>query len=50
MTESITLIKEFIFNELGLHRIEAACLESNDPSLNVLKKNGFILELSLIHI
>ena len=44
MTESITLIKEFIFNELGLHRIEAACLESNDPSLNVLKKNGFILE------
>ena len=44
MTESIALIKDFIFNELGLHRIEAACLQTNDPSLSVLKKNGFILE------
>ena len=39
MSESIMLIKNFIFNELGLHRIEAACLESNEPSLNVLKKS-----------
>ena len=44
MSESIMLIKNFIFNELGLHRVEAACLESNEPSLNVLKKNNFHVE------
>ena len=30
MSESISLIKDFIFNELDLHRIEAACLSSNE--------------------
>ena len=44
MSESITIIKNFIFNELGLHRIEAACLESNVSSLSVLKKNSFHIE------
>tara|TARA_B110001454_G_scaffold179744_1_gene173074 strand:+ start:454 stop:1062 length:609 start_codon:yes stop_codon:yes gene_type:complete len=44
MSESISLIKDFIFNELDLHRIEAACLSSNKPSLSLLKKNGFQYE------
>ena len=44
MSESINLIKNFIFNVLHLHRIEAACLESNVSSLNVLKNNDFHFE------
>lgn len=44
MSESINLVKNFIFNELNLHRIEAACLESNVSSLNVLKNNDFHFE------
>ena len=44
MSESLELIKEFIFNELKLHRIEAVCLPYNNPSLKVLLKNGFIKE------
>ena len=41
MSESLQLIKDFIFNELKLHRIEAACLPHNKASLKVLLKNGF---------
>ncbi len=44
MSESLELVKEFIFNELKLHRIEAACLPHNMPSIKVLLKNGFIKE------
>ena len=44
MSESLELAKSFIFNELKLHRIEAACLPHNEPSLKVLLKNGFIVE------
>ena len=44
MSESLELVKEFIFNELKLHRIEAACLPHNMPSLKVLLKNGFVEE------
>ena len=31
----------FIFATLGMHRIEAACLPSNEPSKNLLTKAGF---------
>ena len=44
MSESLELAKSFIFNELKLHRIEAACLPHNESSLKVLLKNGFIVE------
>ncbi|MDA9651121.1 GNAT family N-acetyltransferase [Pelagibacteraceae bacterium] len=44
MSESLELVKEFIFNELKLHRIEAVCLPYNMPSLKLLLKNGFIKE------
>ena len=44
MSEAISLIKKFTFDELELHRIEAACLENNQRSLNTLKKNYFNIE------
>lgn len=44
MSESLELVKSFIFDHLKLHRIEAACLPHNSPSLKVLLKNGFKIE------
>ena len=44
MSEAISLIKKFTFDELELHRIEAACLQKNQRSLNTLKKNYFNIE------
>jgi ribosomal-protein-alanine N-acetyltransferase len=44
MSESIKLIKEFIFDELNLHRVEAACLPRNERSLKTLEKNNFCIE------
>ena len=44
MTEAISLVKNFIFNELELHRIEAACLPRNLRSLRTLKNNEFMKE------
>lgn len=41
MTDAIRALIPFIFKTLGLHRIEAACLPSNDPSRNLLEKAGF---------
>lgn len=34
----------FCFGRLALHRVEAACLPSNEPSRNLLLKAGFSLE------
>jgi ribosomal-protein-alanine N-acetyltransferase len=31
----------FVFSTLGLHRIEAACLPTNEPSKSLLAKVGF---------
>ena len=41
MSDAIRALIPFIFKTLGLHRIEAACLPSNDPSRNLLSKEGF---------
>lgn len=41
MSDAIRALVPFIFKTLGLHRIEAACLPSNDPSKNLLTKAGF---------
>lgn len=41
MTRSVALILPFVFDTLGLHRIEAACLPHNTPSRRVLVGNGF---------
>lgn len=44
MTESVHALVPFIFEELKLHRIEAACLPNNEGSKRVLEKVGFTKE------
>ena len=44
MRESISILKDFIFNDLKLHRIEAACLPRNMRSLRILLKSEFEIE------
>jgi ribosomal-protein-alanine N-acetyltransferase len=34
----------FAFGQLGLHRVEAACLPTNQPSQGLLEKVGFVRE------
>lgn len=41
MTEALSLVIPFAFNELRLHRIEAACIPHNDRSIRLLEKAGF---------
>jgi ribosomal-protein-alanine N-acetyltransferase len=41
MTAAVSAILPFLFNELRLHRIEAACLPHNVASIRVLEKCGF---------
>ena len=41
MFDAIRALVTFIFKTLGLHRIEAACLPTNDPSKSLLTKVGF---------
>ena len=44
MFDAVRALVPFIFSTLGLHRIEAACLPSNEPSRNLLGKVGFTHE------
>jgi len=41
MFDAIRALVPFVFSTLGLHRIEAACLPSNDASKSLLMKIGF---------
>jgi ribosomal-protein-alanine N-acetyltransferase len=41
MFDAVRALIPFIFRTLGLHRIEAACLPSNEASRNLLAKAGF---------
>jgi len=41
MSDAVRALIPFIFSTLGLHRIEAACLPSNEASKNLLAKAGF---------
>jgi ribosomal-protein-alanine N-acetyltransferase len=41
MSNAVTALLPFIFRTLGLHRIEAACLPSNEASQSLLVKAGF---------
>jgi ribosomal-protein-alanine N-acetyltransferase len=34
----------FAFSDLGLHRVEAACLPGNEPSRRLLERVGFRCE------
>lgn len=41
MSEALKLTLGFCFNALKLHRINAAVLPTNNPSINLLIRNGF---------
>lgn len=41
MTEALAGMLEFSFEDLGLHRVEAACLPSNEASKALLTRKGF---------
>ena len=41
MFDAVHALIPFIFATLGMHRIEAACLPTNEPSKSLLAKTGF---------
>ena len=41
MTAGLAITIPYIFNQLALHRIEAACIPENDRSIRLLEKAGF---------
>ena len=44
MTDAVRALLPFVFQDLGLHRLEAACLPHNDRSKGVLRRAGFVEE------
>jgi ribosomal-protein-alanine N-acetyltransferase len=44
MTEAVHALMPFVFDHLGLHRLEAACLPHNAASIRLLKACGFTQE------
>ena len=44
MQDAVTALVDFGFVRLNLHRLEAACIPSNERSINVLQKSGFTQE------
>ena len=44
MREALPLVLDFAFYKIGLHRVEAACLEDNARSRGLLAKTGFQYE------
>lgn len=41
MTKGVSAVASFVFDNLRLHRLEAACLPTNVASIRVLEKVGF---------
>lgn len=41
MTAAVRTLLPYAFDELGLHRVQAACLPENEASKAVLRKTGF---------
>jgi ribosomal-protein-alanine N-acetyltransferase len=41
MTEAVRALIPFCFGTLKLHRLEAACIPTNEPSIALLEKTGF---------
>lgn len=41
MSAAVRTVVPFVFETLRLHRIEAACIPGNDPSVALLEKTGF---------
>ena len=53
MTEALEAACEFMFREYKMHRIEAFILPENEPSINLIRRAGFIGEgrrVSYMHI
>ena len=44
MSEGLVAVLPFVFEQLRLHRLEAACLPSNEASQGVLRRCGFTQE------
>ena len=44
MSEAVETVIAHVFGNLGLHRLEAACLPTNEASRRLLVSRGFILE------
>ena len=44
MTEAVSLVLGYAFDNLKLHRIEANVQPHNQPSIAVLRRNGFAKE------
>lgn len=44
MSDAVDAVVDHAFEELALHRLEAACLPTNEPSIRLLKRCGFIRE------
>lgn len=43
-TEAVSLVLDYAFEELGLHRVEADVFSENDPSQDLLERLGFVHE------
>ena len=41
MTRAVSAVVRFAFDSMRLHRIEAACIPDNAPSISLLERNGF---------
>jgi ribosomal-protein-alanine N-acetyltransferase len=41
MSAAVAALVPFAFQALRLHRVEAACVPTNQPSIRLLEKNGF---------
>lgn len=44
MSEAVTAMVDYAFDELELHRVEANCMPENEPSIGLLQKLGFVNE------
>jgi [ribosomal protein S5]-alanine N-acetyltransferase len=44
MSAAVAAVVTYAFDHLRLHRIEAACLPVNEPSIRLLKRCGFAEE------
>lgn len=44
MTDAVQAVIPFAFEALRLHRLEAACIPTNTPSIRLLEKAGFVRE------
>jgi ribosomal-protein-alanine N-acetyltransferase len=44
MSRAVRAVLDYAFNRQRLHRVEAACLPTNEPSIRLLERNGFTRE------